>query len=137
MRLKFPALAFTLKRGLITWTGEWLPHALSDTYRIRVSYTIGSRPKIAILSPELKLAEGKTRLPHAYPDGQTDICVHRPEEWTPAKYIADTIMPWISQWLRFYEVWQQTGSWEGEGTHPEAKSHSRKEIEHHEEQPKL
>jgi hypothetical protein len=54
-----------------------------------------------------------------------DICVHLPEEWTPSSLIADTIMPWISQWLRFYEVWQQTGSWEGEGTHPEAESHRR------------
>jgi hypothetical protein len=75
----------------------------------------------------LKLAEGKTRLPHVY-NGQMDICVHHPEEWTPSCLIADTIMPWISQWLRFYEVWQQTGSWEGEGTHPEAESHHRKDI---------
>jgi hypothetical protein len=109
------------------WFGDWWPHALSDTYKIRVSYTMGLRPIIAILSPQLSLAEGKTRLPHVYTKGQADICVHRPNEWTSAQYIADTIMPWISQWLRFYEVWEQTGSWEGEGTHPQAESHKRRD----------
>jgi hypothetical protein len=126
VRSKYPALAFSLKGGRIIWTGDWWPHALSDTYRIRVSYTLGQRPKISILSPKLELAEGKKRLPHTYDDGQMDICVHHPSEWTPGCYVADTIMPWISQWLRFYEVWEQTGSWEGEGTHPEAASHERK-----------
>jgi len=126
MRNKYPGLAFTLKRGRVIWTGDWWPHALSDTYKIRVSYTIGLRPTIAILSPQLSLAEGKTCLPHVHPKGHMDICVHRPNEWTSAQYIADTIMPWISQWLRFYEVWEQTGSWEGEGTHPEAESHRRR-----------
>ena len=128
MRSKFPGLTVALKRGRIVWTGDWWPHPLSDTYRIKVSYTLGRRPRIAVLSPKLELAEGKVRLPHVYSDGQMDICVHRPEEWTPGDFIADTIMPWISQWLRFYEVWRQTGSWEGEGTHPEAESHRRSET---------
>jgi hypothetical protein len=127
MRSKFPGLAIAFNRGHIVWTGDWWPHPLSDTYRIQISYTLGQRPRIAILCPQLALADGKTRLPHVYLDGQMDICVHRPEEWTPSNLIADTIMPWISQWLRFYEVWQQTGSWEGEGTHPKAESHQRKE----------
>jgi hypothetical protein len=126
MRSKYPTLELELKRNRIIWIGDWWPHALSDTYSIRVTYVIGKRPVIAVLGPQLRLAAGKKRLPHTYPDGQQDICVHRTEEWTPGSYIADTIMPWISQWLRFYEVWEQTGSWEGEGTHPEAESHKRK-----------
>ena len=128
MRSKFPGLAVAFKRGRVVWTGDWWPHPLSDTYRIQVSYIVGRRPRIAVLSPRLELAEGKIRLPHVYSDGQMDICVHQPEEWTSGNFIADTIMPWISQWLRFYEVWQQTGSWEGEGTHPEAESHRRSEA---------
>jgi hypothetical protein len=102
MHCKFPGLVVAFKRGRIVWTGEWWPHPLSDTYLIQVSYTLGRRPRIAILRPQLQLAEGKTCLPHVYLDGQMDICVHRPEEWTPSSLIADTIMPWISQGLRFY-----------------------------------
>jgi hypothetical protein len=78
------------QRSRIIWTGDWWPHPLSDTYHIQISYTLGRRPRIAILSPKLKLAPGKTRLPHVYPDGQMDICVHRPEEWMPSSLIADT-----------------------------------------------
>src|SRR5271154_7004850 len=80
MRSKFPGLAVDFKRGRFVWTGDWCPHPFSDTYLIQVSYTLGRRPRIGILRPQLQLAEGKTRLPHVYLDGQTDICVHRPEE---------------------------------------------------------
>jgi hypothetical protein len=128
MHGKYPELKIALHRNEGSWTGVWWPHTLSDRYQIRVSYSVGRRPKIAILEPELRLAVGKVKLPHTYGDGQMDICVHRPDEWTPAFYIADTIMPWVSQWLRFYEVWEQTGSWEGEGTHPEARSHERRQV---------
>ncbi len=128
MHMKYPELKIAMRRNEGIWTGLWWPHALSDRYHIRVSYSVGRRPKIAVLEPQLQLAKGKAKLPHTYGDGQMDICVHRPDEWWPALYIADTIMPWISQWLRFYEVWEQTGSWEGEGTHPEARSHERREI---------
>jgi hypothetical protein len=128
MSSKHAHLRFALRRNQVTWTGEWWPHALSDIYSIRISYSLGHRPQIAILTPHLQLAEGKTRLPHTYADGQFDICVHRPEEWNAGLYICDTIMPWVSQWLRFYEVWQQTGSWEGEGTHPGRESHKSKQA---------
>lgn len=126
MASKHPHLKCTLKRSRVTWVGDWWPHPLSDTFRIQVSYELGRRPKISVLSPQLRLAEGKSKLPHTYAEGQLDLCVHRPEEWNSGLYIADTIMPWISQWLRFYEVWAETESWEGEGTHPENESHRRR-----------
>jgi hypothetical protein len=127
MASKFPQLRFRLDRNTAIWTGYWLPSPLSDTYQLRISCQLPRRPKIQIISPQLKLAAGKTKLPHVYKEGQLDICVHRPEEWNKHLYIADTIMPWISQWLRFYEYWEQTGNWEGKGTHPENTSHRSRE----------
>jgi hypothetical protein len=124
---KFRQLRFRVNRNTAIWTGRWVPSVLSDTYQLRISYQFPRRPKIEVLSPQLRLAAGKTQLPHAYKDGQLDICVHRPEEWNKTLYIADTIMPWISQWLRFYEYWEQTGCWEGKGTHPENSSHRSRE----------
>lgn len=123
MASKFPQMKFSIRRNAGSWTGSWLPSPLSDSYQLRIVYQFPFRPKIQILSPRLELASGKTKLPHVYADGQMDICVHRPEEWSKHRYIADTIMPWISQWLRFYEYWKQTGSWEGKGTHPDSSSH--------------
>jgi hypothetical protein len=123
MASKHPQLKLYLHRNAATWTGPWLPGPLSDTYQLRITYIFPNRPKIAIISPHLNLAKGKIRLPHVYADGQLDICVHRPEEWNKHLYIVDTVMPWISEWLQFYECWEQTGSWEGKGTHPERSSH--------------
>jgi hypothetical protein len=123
MRYKHPHLKLTLRRNTAVWQGSWCPSDLSDTYLIRVTYAYRRRPVIAVLNPALKLAKGKNKLPHTYMDGQFDICVHEPDDWSSRLLIADTIMPWVSQWLKFYECWQQTGSWEGGGTHPESRSH--------------
>jgi hypothetical protein len=123
MSSKHPQLKVRLRRNTAIWQGDWCPSDLSDTYFVRITYAFRSRPVIAVLSPTLKLAKGKCRLPHVYGDGQLDICVHEAEEWNSRLFIADTIMPWVSQWLRFYEYWEQTGSWEGKGTHPEFRSH--------------
>ena len=71
-------------------------------------------------------SEGQNQLPHTYWGGQLDICVHDLDDWNSKLLVADTIMPWVSQWLRFYECWEQTGSWEGKGTHPESRSHESK-----------
>ena len=129
MSSKHPQLKLRMRRNAAIWEGEWCPSELSDTYLIRVTYVYRLRPIIAVLSPTLRLAEGKTRLPHTYMDGQLDICVHESDEWNSKLFIADTIMPWISQWLSFYEYWEQTGSWEGKGTNPEFKSHQSKVID--------
>jgi hypothetical protein len=123
MSTKHPQLKLSLRRNTAIWQGSWCPSDLSDTYLIRVTYRLRSRPVIAVLSPALGLAKGKIKLPHTYADGQLDICVHESDEWNSKLLIADTIMPWVSQWLRFYEYWEQTGSWEGKGSHPEFRSH--------------
>ena len=39
-------------------------------------------------------------------------------EWIPDKMIADTIVPWASEWLLHYEFWLVTGIWHGGGIHP-------------------
>jgi hypothetical protein len=51
---------------------------------------------------------------------QERLCLYRPHrrEWTPAMMIANTIIPWISEWLYFYELWLVTGEWLGGGEHP-------------------
>ena len=35
--------------------------------------------------------------------------------------IADTIIPWVIEWIYFYELWKITGAWKGGGDHPTAK----------------
>jgi hypothetical protein len=48
---------------------------------------------------------------------QKYLCLHFPKnkEWTPRMPIAKTIVPWISDWLFYYESWLVTGEWLGGG----------------------
>jgi hypothetical protein len=34
----------------------------------------------------------------------------------------ETIVPWISEWLMYYELWLSTGEWLGGGIHPQKKN---------------
>jgi len=66
MSSKHPQLKLKMRRNAAIWEGEWCPSALSDKYLIRVTYNYRLRPVIAVLSPILRLAKEKVKLPHTY-----------------------------------------------------------------------
>jgi hypothetical protein len=68
------------------------------------------------MQPALRKRQADQRIPHTFYDGS--ICLHLHEEWTPAMFVADTIIPWLSLWLYHYEVWHATGVWHGGGQEP-------------------
>ena len=39
------------------------------------------------------------------------------KEIDASQFIADTIIPWTSEWLLHYEIWVATGIWHGGGIH--------------------
>ena len=63
------------------WIGNIRPTPLSREYTVKIEYQHGRKPTITVLSPELKLAEGKKRLPHTYICGS--LCLYTPDrgEW--------------------------------------------------------
>ena len=94
------------------------PIELSKQYKVKLIYILGKKPRITLVEPLLELNfEGK-RAPHLYTEDL--LCVYHPirNEWNSSKIIADTIIPWISLWLYYYEVWLATGIWKGGGEHP-------------------
>lgn len=104
----------------MTWFGEFMPSALSDTYRLKITYTTGKPPKVYIVSPKpLPLAEGAKRLPHtySYSNGKQQLCLFLPKagEWNSSMFIATTIVHWAVQWMYYYEIWVTTGKWMGGG----------------------
>jgi hypothetical protein len=111
----------TNRGGWIKWTGTLQPGPLTNTYLVEIAYTIPKRPKVIVLEPELQLHPGADHLPHIYPDGT--LCLHMLHEWRADFAVADTIVPWTSAWLYFYEAWAGTGLWRGEGTHPDLHQH--------------
>lgn len=100
----------------VIWKGEILPTPLSDIYLIKIEYQIGKRPIIKVIDPKLILIPGAAHLPHTYADD--DLCLYYPKnrEWHSRLLIADTIVPWISLWLFYYEMWVSKGTWLGGGT---------------------
>jgi hypothetical protein len=124
MRLVCPWFKLTDRRrqAEATWVGKVQPSALSSSYIVMIRARMGWNPEVRVLSPELLVREGAKSLPHVYGDGS--LCLHTPGEWQPSQFIADVVVPWISSWLYFYEVWLATGSWLGGGTHSEKPEHS-------------
>lgn len=95
------------------------PTPFSCTYIVRITLLedrYGTR--VDVVDPKL-VKRGTDPIPHTYPNNR--LCLFQPkyEEWNSKKYIAETIIPWASLWLYYYEEWHRTGFWHGGGEHPE------------------
>ena len=114
LRSRFPEGRGILKCGRLAWTMDLKPTPLSRTYRIEIVYDGRGQPRVRVLD-ELPTRDSAA-LPHTYVGDS--LCLHEPDDWTPAMSIADTILPWTSEWLAYYELWLATGEWHGGGEWP-------------------
>ena len=62
------------------------------------------------------VVDGKL-VPHVYRDHSLCLFYPRYQEWDYKASWAETIIPWTSLWLYYYEIWLQTGEWLGGGIH--------------------
>lgn len=120
MRMAFPSFTMDWRCGRVRWRGPLQPTELSAEYITEVSYRLGQWPKVRVLEPPIVRRAGRVA-PHRYADDS--LCLFHPKrgEWAPAMAIAETIVPWASLWLYYYEVWLATGEWIGGGEHPRTK----------------
>lgn len=82
-----------------------------NNYSYKVVYDGISSPKVWILSPNLVMNP-----PHVYSD--KSLCLFYPpkQPWICGKsFIYSHTIPWVHEWILFYEIWKITGVWE----HPE------------------
>jgi len=85
---------------------------------MRLIYSLSANPQVHIIAPDLtQLAEGQ-ELPHVYEGNELCLFLPGSGEWMPSMFIASTIIPWVVDWLRFFEFWLATGEWHGGGIHP-------------------
>jgi len=112
----FPSFKQVRRGNPFVWEGTVQPTELSANYRIRITYYHGKRPTVDVLEPALTPREPDGRVPHTFRPGR--ICLHLHEEWDSTMYIHQTLVPWISLWLYYYEIWQATGEWLGGGHEP-------------------
>ena len=111
----FPKSRIYIKNSQLYWKSHIIPTQLSLKYQICLKYKLKQRPKVRVLEPTLKLPE-KISVIHIYPDGT--LCLYYKRGWNGEMIIAETIVPWISEWLLYYELWLSTGQWYGGGIHP-------------------
>jgi hypothetical protein len=102
----------SVKAGRLHWEGELRPTERSERYLVAIDYAPPGIPDISVLWPRLERPGGGV-LPHTYEGDR--LCLFYPGEWRRTMRIDTTIVPWISEWLLFYELWLFTGDWLGGG----------------------
>jgi len=114
---RYPNSRIARGRERLVWSGGWTPAAYSVTYEVLIDHQLGKSPLVYVVRPRLQLVDGQA-LPHVYP--LNTLCLFLGNrEWHESIPIADTLVPWASEWLLFYELWLATGGeWLGEGEHP-------------------
>jgi hypothetical protein len=118
MRLAQRQFKTRVRGGLLTAVGDIQPTPLSPAYRVKIEYRAGEPPQVHVLSPKLVPREEGGCLPHVYPGDRLCLFLPGAGEWLPSMSLAHVLVPWISEWLYFYEVWHATGDWLGGGVEP-------------------
>lgn len=119
MRIKYPQFTskFISHSGLKV-TGVLRPTSRSCYYHFVLRYNLSDSPKIKIICPELIKNSKGEEIPHLYPG--KNLCLYHPKykEFQRTDFLCDTIIPWTSLWLYYYEIWLLTDEWLGGGEHP-------------------
>ena len=95
------------------WEGEFNTTILGKTYKVRIFLNkygtdIGD---IKIITPLERFKGGE--LPHVFNDREQIICLYMKGERKKMDIL--TVIPWIAEWLEYYEIWSLTGIWTGGG----------------------
>jgi hypothetical protein len=114
----WPYFKCTVKGGQLICRGIVQPLSITESYRIRIEYRARFNPKVIIEEPPLRQRQKNESIPHTYEENRP--CIFHPHynEWRSDKTIATTIIPWLLEWLVYYEAWLATGEWQGGGEHP-------------------
>jgi hypothetical protein len=105
-----------IRRGVLTFVVELQPTPVSRRYTVRITHRPPFDPDVDVLAPPLRLHPGAKGLPHVYPGHR--LCLYEPGEWKSNMPIANTVLPWTTEWLYYYEIWLVTGEWTGGGDWP-------------------
>ncbi|KOP68482.1 hypothetical protein AMS62_27005 [Bacillus sp. FJAT-18019] len=106
MKQYFPQFKFYTRATQSYWLGE-ITSNRDVIYKVKIVYH-SSRPQVFILDPPLL-----KKSPHVYEDDS--LCLYYPSDhsFDKEKMIAKTILPWVCEWVYYYEVWQEEGVWWG------------------------
>lgn len=106
---KFSFLKCRIENDTLVCRGIFQPENC-NAYDVRIEFRAGCFPQVYILSPEIKPNADI----HIYSEGS--LCLFYPGDmkWKDTTSIAENTIPWIFEWILFYELYLLTGVWEGE-----------------------
>jgi hypothetical protein len=115
VRSRNPGFRCEVNGGLLSCRGQLQPGPVCATYDVVIEYRVGTWPKAYVPGNQLKPLEPGGKIPHTY--GPTQPCLFYPSRaaWRSDMKLSETIIPWLSLWLMFYEMWRVTGEWDGGG----------------------
>jgi len=110
-----------LGSGHFNWHYKSSPTPLSRIYDARLEFAVNRSPRVFLDNPDLLMLSSGKELPHVYDQKPTRLCLYLPRtyEWQPWMRLDQTIIPWTSLWLFYFEDWLIDGEWRGGGEHPE------------------
>lgn len=89
--------------------GTIRPTDRSTRYYIEVRYRDGGSPQVRVLEPRI---EYSAKI-HMYKSGTFCLYDSRNQPWQSTYHLCDTILPWVAEWLVYYEIFLMTGKWIG------------------------
>ena len=97
------------KNTVLICRGAFQPDGCSDKYEVRIEYVVGHEPKTTICKPFIE----PTKHIHMYKD--RSICLSYPPDmkWSEKTKVFPYTIPWITEWIIFYELYKVTGMWFG------------------------
>lgn len=113
------------KEEKLEWIGYLQPTPLSRKYKVKFIYRRNKGVSAYVIEPKpLELLSNSKHLPHVYSTEEQKLCLYYPgiREWDVSMLYTETIVPWISEWLMYYELWLITGDWLGDSIHPQMKN---------------
>ncbi|MEI2695971.1 MAG: phospholipase D family protein [Saprospiraceae bacterium] len=105
---KFSFLKCRIENDTLICRGEFKPDA--NAYDVRIEFRAGCFPQVYVINPSIKPNANI----HIYREGS--LCLFYPGDlkWKDTTSIAEYTIPWIYEWILFYELYLLTGIWEGE-----------------------
>lgn len=105
---KFSFLKCVIKNDTLICKGKFEVDSCKP-YSVRIEFRAGSFPQVYVLEPNIEASSDI----HIYNEGS--LCLFYPGDlkWKNTTSIAEYTIPWIYEWIMFYELYQRTGVWEG------------------------
>jgi hypothetical protein len=105
----FPCFTCQLYRNRLTCKATICPSPDCDHYLVRIRYDYEKVPRVEILEPPIPSS------PKIHMYGCGALCLYDPREmpWERMDNVHEKIIPWIAEWLVYYELYLIYGKWLG------------------------